>query len=141
MNHINQLIDMEYKQELEKLHAREREDTAFSEARMKELEAQLEVEKNKIAFEQFQQKALRAVLKERLASQMQVKREEAIATLQFTDMISIWNSGGHANSARGSNAMSNTFRTAGAIPETIKIKWWRTVVWYMQRLRIAWIII
>ena len=101
MNHINQLIDMEYKQELEKLHAREREDTAFSDARVKELEAQLEVEKNKIAVEQFQQKALRAVQKVALADQMQIKREEAIAQLQFTERIPIWNSGGHSNSSRG----------------------------------------
>ncbi len=42
MNHVNQLIDMEYKEELEKLHARDREETAFSEARIKELEAQLQ---------------------------------------------------------------------------------------------------
>jgi hypothetical protein len=45
MNRINQQIDMEYKEELEKLHARDREDTAFSMARIKELEAQFEAKK------------------------------------------------------------------------------------------------
>ena len=82
MNHINQLIDVEYKEELEKLHARDREDTALSEARIKELEAQLEVEKKKKAWEEFQQKALRAVQKVALADQMQSKREEALHYLQ-----------------------------------------------------------
>ena len=100
MNRINQLIDMEYKEELEKLHARDREDTGFSEVRIKELEAQFEAKK-KIALEEFQQKAIRAVQKQQLAAQMQRKREEAIAKLRFTERIPIWNSGGHVNSSRG----------------------------------------
>jgi hypothetical protein len=101
MNGINQLIDMEYKEELEKLHARDREDTGVTEVRIKELEAQFEVEKQKIVLEEFQQKAIRTVQKHQLAAQMQRKREEAIAKLRFTERIPIWNSGGHVNSSRG----------------------------------------
>ena len=56
MNHINHLLEMEYKKELEELHANEMQDAALSEARMKELEVQFEVEKKKLAQQELQQR-------------------------------------------------------------------------------------
>jgi hypothetical protein len=101
MNHINHLLEMEYKKELEELHANEMQDAALSEARMKELEVQFEVEKTKLAQQELQQKALRARLKKQLAGKIQRKREDAISKLRYTERIPIWNSGGYANSLRG----------------------------------------
>ncbi len=116
MKRINEQIDMEFKAQVEQLHARFMEETALSEARMKELEVRFEVEKRKLVQQELQQKAIFTMLGKGLAAKMQHRRKEAATKLRHTERIPIWNSGGYANSTRGfqmackhiSHSVSNT---------------------------------